>query len=65
MDVLLWHYLLVFKSASLNRPTEPFWESFDSGRDVFIVEKDLLYTLSDAIMNKTWKTYMLNKNILV
>lgn len=65
MDVLLWYYFLVFKSVFLNRLIELFWESFDFGRDVFVVEKDFLYILFDVIMNKIWKIYMLNKNILV
>lgn len=65
MDVLLWYYFLVFKSVFLNRLIELFWKSFDFGRDVFVVEKDFLYILFDVIMNKIWKIYMLNKNILV
>lgn len=46
----------------LNRLVELFWESFDFGRDVFVVEKDFLYILFDVIMNKIWIIYMLNKN---
>lgn len=61
----MWYYFLVFKSVFLNRLIELFWESFDFGRDVFVVEKDFLYILFDVIMNKIWKIYMLNKNILV
>lgn len=61
----MWYYFLVFKSVFLNRLIELFWESFDFGRDVFVVEKDFLYILFDIIMNKIWKIYMLNKNILV
>lgn len=61
----MWYYFLVFKSVFLNRLIELFWESFDFGRDVFVVEKDFLYILFDVIMNKIWKIYVLNKNILV